>query len=186
MQPSDTTRELLLAQLDIPWSLADRFVLPNLGEEASHWRPSANVCAVRASSDGRCSVDFPDETATPLPDATAAWVLWHITWWWTNAERWSQDRASLPPSSVPWPGTVADAVGHIRQLHQRWTRLLSEHPLSAVTSAPFPMGHTFEGLACWANIEFTKNIAEVGQLMRLHLNSRQGPAHGPLDQRLDS
>lgn len=176
-EASLTIRELLSAQLAIPWSLADTYVLPGLDEVAAHWQPSTNVCAVRPRDNGTWSVDFPDETASPLPDVTAAWLLWHITWWWTNAENWAHCRDALPSSSLPWAGSATAAVSEIRRLHQRWNRLLGEQPMTAKTAAPFSVGQTFEGLASWVNVELTKNIAELGQLARLHRKCPMSDAH---------
>ena len=169
--PVVALRELLSTQLAIPWSLADRFVLPSLNEEVAHWEPSSNVCAVHNRADGRWSVDFPDESALPLPDVTAAWLLWHITWWWTNAERWTQHQDALSPSAMPWAGSVTAAVSEIRGLNMQWSRLLSVHPMDATTGAPFPTGQSFAGLASWVNVELTKSIAELGQLTHLHQNA---------------
>ena len=160
-----------MTQLAIPWSLADRFVLPDLDEVVAHWQPSTHVCAVRESDDGHWSVDFPDETVTPLPDATAAWLLWHITWWWTNAVRWTQNSEALPVAALPWPGSVTAAVSEIKRQHRRWQRLLEQQPMTGTTAAPIPIGQTFAGLASWVNVELTKNIAELAQLIRLQRNA---------------
>lgn len=105
-EPSMTVRELLSAQLAIPWSLVDTFVLPGLDEFAAHWQPSTNVCAVRQHDDGTWTVDFPDETMLPLPDVTAAWLLWHITW--SSAAMSASVRQS--PSTRAAPASSGNSV----------------------------------------------------------------------------
>jgi hypothetical protein len=167
----------LAEQLEIPWSLAERFVFPALTESVAHWEPSPNACSVRRTGTGTgtgWTVDFPDESRLPLPDPTAAWILWHITWWWSNAIRWLQSENAIPPEEARWPGTVAGALDQIRQLHDEWMRALGSTEANASTSAPFIHGSTAQGLGAWVNIELTKNVAELGQVIRWRANQLTG------------
>jgi len=113
---------------------------------------------------------MPDESVEPLPTVTIAWLLWHLTWWWGNAHRWSDGRNSLAPDDVLWPGSAGQAVAEVVRLHDSWADVLVRGEPQASTSAPFAAGKTLAGLAAWVNFELTKNLAEIGVLVTLQRN----------------
>ena len=76
--PDDDARRVLLQrQLDVMWRFATDFVIDQVDLELALWEPSTNVCTARQGADGWSS-DWLDEDKGPLPDATIAWLLWHI------------------------------------------------------------------------------------------------------------
>lgn len=73
-------------QLEIPRSLARDHHLPAVTAQNVLWAPSHHVVTVRADA-AVWTADWPDEEAHPLPETTAAWLLWHIEWWWNDVLR---------------------------------------------------------------------------------------------------
>lgn len=159
-------RHVLRQQLDLAWSLGDLYHLPAVTEENAFWAPSANLCTVLA--DG--TVEMPDETSSPIPTPTVAWLLWHITWWWANAHRWAANEAGVSWDEHPWAGSAEAAVAQVRELHSSWVGVLDAADLDAPASGPWPDGATFARLAGWLNLELMKNVAEIGQLVGVHDN----------------
>lgn len=159
-------RTVLRRQLDVAWSLADLYHLPAVTEENTFWKPAATVCTVR---DG--VVEMPDETVRPSAAPTVAWLLWHVTWWWTNAHRWAAGEDPVAWDEHPWAGSAAEAVSQIRALHASWITLVDETAPDAPVSGPWPDDGTFERLTAWVTFELTKNVAEIGQLVNLHAHA---------------
>ncbi|WP_125773280.1 DinB family protein [Antribacter gilvus] len=159
-------RPTLRQQLDLAWSLADRYHLPAVTEENAFWAPSRNACTVLPEG----TVQMPDETATPIATPTVAWLLWHITWWWTNAHRWADGKTPVPWDEHPWAGSAEAAVAQVRALHAAWVARLDSADLEAPVSGPWSDDATFARLAGWLNLELMKNVAEIGQLVGLHEN----------------
>ncbi len=104
----DARRALLQRQLDIMWRFATDFVIDQVDEELALWEPSTNVCTVHRGPDG-WSADWPDEDNGPLPDATIAWLLWHIEWWWADTVERVAGRPGVSPSDHEWSGRYGRA-----------------------------------------------------------------------------
>ena len=98
-------RDVLLRQLELVWSFAVQFVLDGVQEELALWEPSTNVVTVH-NAGGEWIADWPDEEHPPLPDATIAWLLWHIEFWWTNAADAAEAIIEDWPEGHPLPQLV--------------------------------------------------------------------------------
>lgn len=62
------------------------------------------------------------------------------------------------------------SVTQITVLHDTWVRLLAMTPLDQVCAGPWPTPQPFSTIAAWVNVELMKNVAEIGQTLRLHGN----------------
>lgn len=162
-------RDLLLQQLEIPWSLAARHYLPAINAQLVHWKPSTNVVGLRQRA-GDFYSDWPDEESEPLPDATIGWLLWHIEWWWTDAIGGVRGGAGRKPADVPWSGSAESSCDRLVTLHDDWQQILTTTDLSTVCTAPWPSPQPLWKIAGWVNVELMKNVAEIGQLLRLSAN----------------
>lgn len=118
----DADRRLLLQrQLRIMWRFAEEFVLGKIDQQLALWEPSTNVCTIHPK-DGRWVADWPDEDRTPLPEATIAWLLWHIEWWWADTILRVNGRTPLAPEEHSWSGGTRRSAA----LKQQWDTVLAE------------------------------------------------------------
>lgn len=166
-------RELLLQQLDIPWALASGYYLPGLTDEIAHWRPSANAVGLVAR-EGSFYPEWPDEEQEPIPDTTVGWLLWHMEWWWSGAVEGTRGGRSPGPGEFAWSGSAGASRARLTGLHDEWVAILTTSDLSHSCTAPFPTPQPLSEIAAWLNVELMKNVAELGQLMRLRANRLPG------------
>lgn len=164
-------RDLLLQQLEIPWSLATRHYFPGVArdEVVVHWEPTSNVVRLRVR-DEHYYADWPDEESHPMPDATIGWLLWHIEWWWADAIAGARGEAGQKPTSVPWSGSLQASQQQLTLLHDEWQNVLNTTDLDTACTAPWPTPQPLSTIAAWVNVELMKNVAEIGQILRLHGN----------------
>lgn len=162
------TRGLLLTQLEVAWALLDYHLTP-LTEEDLHWVPASVHWTVRRHG-GEWRPDFADVEPDPVPVPTAAWLTWHIGWWWGTALSHLRGQQPRPREDVLWPGDADLTRELISGLHQDWRESLSAtDALAEPTHFPWPVeaGHTKADMAAWVNVELTKNASELGQLRLL-------------------
>ncbi|WP_289020314.1 DinB family protein [uncultured Ornithinimicrobium sp.] len=163
---NDRDRRLLLQrQLGIMWRFAEEFVLDQIEDDVALWQPSANVCTVHRS-DGGWVADWPDEDALPLPEATIAWLLWHIEWWWSDTIARVDGRGPIAPEDHRWSGgTTGIAVAK-----QEWDAVLATADLDASVEWLTPEPQPLWFIASWVNVELTKNLAEINNVKCRHAN----------------
>ena len=166
-------RELLLQQLEIPWALASGYYLPGLTDEIAHWRPSANTVGLVAR-EGSFYPEWPDEEQEPISDTTVGWLLWHMEWWWSGAVEGTRGGRSPGPGEFAWSGSAGASRARLTGLHDKWVAILTTSDLSLSCTAPFPTPQPLSVIAAWLNVELMKNVAELGQLMRLRANRLPG------------
>jgi hypothetical protein len=174
-----TGRDAALAQFDLIQALADLH-FDALAEDDFLWAPTELHWTVQPGEDGLWYPDWSDTEPDPIPVPTIAWLTWQMTWWWSTA---LDDLAELPHrrrEDVAWPGTGAAAVAEIRSLAARWREAvaeLGEADLQRPSGFPWPAdaGKTVTDSVFWVNVEFTKNVSEIGQLrlLRAALNQRR-------------
>ena len=165
MRDHDPRRILLQRQLEIMWRFATDFVVDQVDLELGLWEPSTNVCTVRRVA-GEWVADWPDEDNGPLPDATIAWLLWHIEWWWNDTIARIQGRPGLSPSDHSWSGGTAGIV----TAKQAWDGVFTTADLDALVDWHMPQPQPVWFIAGWVNVELTKNLAEINQLKSLRAN----------------
>lgn len=155
-------------QFDLVWALADLH-LSALVDDDFLWEPAGLVWTMRPGDDDVWRPDWADTEPDPIPVPTIAWLLWHITWWWSTA---IDDVTGTPPrprSEITWSGDGGKAVSRVRDLAARWCELLGTVDLTAPSTYPWgpEHEHTAAHTALWVNVELTKNISEIGQLRLL-------------------
>lgn len=153
-------REVLLSELELVWGFATRFVVRDLDPDLVAWEPSTNVVAVRSGPDGWVA-DWPDEEHPPIPEATVAWLLWHIEFWWGNAIRASRGEMVRAPDQVRWSGSTEG----LQALHDEWAQTLKVADLDRAVVGLMPEPRPFWFVAAWVTFELTKNLAEINQLV---------------------
>lgn len=156
----DADRRLLLQrQLRIMWRFAEEFVLGKIDQQLALWEPSTNVCTIHPK-DGRWVADWPDEDRTPLPEATIAWLLWHIEWWWADTILRVNGRTPLAPEEHSWSG----GTRRIAALKQQWDTVLATADLDSPVDWLMPDPQPLWFIASWVNVELTKNLTEINQM----------------------
>lgn len=163
-------RTLLLEQLEIPWALASRYILPNLTPAHLFWEPSRNVVSVKKTPEGWRS-QLPESETPPVPDTTIAWLLWHIEWWWGDAVAGVEGRTARAPADVAWSGTLSDSLAELNRLHAAWVEILSQRDLAMRCAGPWPTPQPLSTIAGWVNVELMKNVAELGMVSRAFDNA---------------
>ncbi len=150
---------LLRWQFDLTWSLFE-YHLTRLTPDDFLWEPAGLVWTVR---DG--VPDWSDTEPDPVPVPTAAWVCWHLGWWWSVAIDHATGRPPRDRADIAWPGPD-NTVAWLRTLRDEWVNVLPTLDLTAPSTFPWPdktVGHT----VAWVNAELMKNVAEIGQLRLL-------------------
>lgn len=163
--------ELLRWQFELTWSLFE-IHLQRLRPADFLWEPAKPCWTVR---DG--VPDWADTEPDPIPVPTAAWLSWHIGWWWGVTLDHAQGREPRDREDVTWPAD--GTVEWLRGLRTEWLAVLdrlSDADLDA--PAPFPWQGdpemTVAHMVAWVNAELMKNAAEIGQLRMLHQLSQVG------------
>lgn len=166
---------LLRDQFEVTWALA-RYHLERVTDESLLWEPASSCWTVRRDLGGRWRPDWQVPEPDPVPVPTAAWVSWHLGWWWTVAAAHVEGRTPPEREDIVWPGDAAATVAWLEQLRERWSGLLDlldEPALNEVVGFPWraEAGRTVADLVAWANIELMKNVAEIGQLTMIRTAS---------------
>src|ERR1041384_7117115 len=156
-------RDLLRWQFELTWSLFEHH-LELLDPADLLWEPQTPAVFTMRHNGTGWDRDWPTPEQEPTGVATAAWLTWHIGWWWTAAV---DHVRGDEPREVVWPGPEL-AVEWLRGLRAQWLDVLATADLEATTGFPWPAGtmsraHTL----AWVNAELMKNVAEIGQLRRL-------------------
>ncbi|HEU4429825.1 MAG TPA: DinB family protein, partial [Myxococcota bacterium] len=121
---------------------------------------------VHRAADGMWRADWPEREGYDIGPPSIAWLTWHIGFWWSMAIDHSFGDATLTREQVLWPGD-ADAVRtSIARLHRDWRAAierLSDEELRSSQRARWPLrDRPFADVIAWANVELTKNAAEIG------------------------
>ena len=161
---SETAR-LLLRQLETAWALAS-YHLHGLTTEECLWRPAADGPHVGRDDDGLWRADWPEHEGYNLGPPSISWLTWHMIFWWSMVLDHSFGDGTLERQAVTWPGDADSVRGRIETLQAEWRAAvegLSEANLAASDRSRWPFtGRPFADVVAWANVELTKNAAEIG------------------------
>ena len=92
--------------------------------------------------------------------------MWHIIYWWKKVLSASKENKIITKEDVIWPGNVKLAIDEIGKCHREWIKFvetLSEQELCSDKMCKWPFeGQNMYSLMLWLNVEFMKNVAEIG------------------------
>ena len=164
-------RDSLLWQLGMAYSLFE-IVTSGLTDEETLRLPAAGAWTVRLDEGGLWRADWADEEPDPALPTTAAWLLWHIGWWWSDVSERAFGHGGVRRDEAPWPGSVAAAIARVEECHSRWKTGLGEASADDFASTSlgdrcWPLtGLPFSHVVAWVNGELMKNTAELGATRR--------------------
>jgi hypothetical protein len=161
---SDPACAVLIRQFDIAWALA-QLHLDGLGTEECLWRPGRVGLHVRQRA-GAWHEDWPEHAGYHLGPPSIAWITWHMGFWWSMVLDASFGDARVRREDVAWPGSADATRECLVELSRRWRAALEQLTADDLLSAertrwPF-IDRPFGDVVAWANLELTKNAAELG------------------------
>lgn len=157
--------EFLVRQLDTAWKLASLH-LDGLTTEECLWRPASTGPHVRQAEDGTWRADWPEREDYAAGPPSIAWITWHMGFWWSMVMDHSFGFGELAREQVTWPGDADGVRRWLDRLHAGWRAAvtqLSDDDLRSVARTRWPYrDRPFGDVVAWANLELTKNAAEIG------------------------
>lgn len=164
MGMSEPLRDCLLRQFDTAWKLA-AYHLEDLTIEDCLWRPSERGPHVHRIEEGAWIADWPQDESYGAGPPSIAWTGWHMLFWWSMALDHGFGAGTLEREDVGWPGDPEGLRLHLGRLHDQWRERLSNFTDDALIGRkavwPFQT-RSLADLFAWANVELTKNAAEIG------------------------
>lgn len=161
----DEALRYLTQQLETAWSLTS-YHLDGLTTEECLWRPAERGLHVRQAADGSWVAEWPEHEGYDLGPPSTAWVTWHMGFWWSLVLDHSFGAGGLTREVIRWPGTADGVRNWINELYQQWrARLepLTDADLRSPDRTRWPFqDRPFGDVIAWANVELTKNAAELG------------------------
>lgn len=166
---------LLRWQLTLATRLANHH-LPALTDEACFWMPAPGAWTVWQGEDGLWRPDWAGEEPDPAPAATIAWLSWHLIWWLSDLMASIREQPRTPPEQCFWPGSAQATAERVQSLLGQWEATLESLQASALTKPanyPWPEPRELRQVIALANVELTKNVAEIGTLRHAFEASRR-------------
>lgn len=162
---ADDTRDYLSRQFDTAWKLAT-FHLNGLTTDECLWRPSRQGLHVHQGSDGAWRAEWPTHERYDQGPPSIAWLTWHLGFWWSMVLDHSIGGGTCSREAVLWPGNADGVRAWIGRLEAEWRTALEQFTDDELRSArrtrwPF-RDRPFGDVIAWANVELTKNAAEIG------------------------
>jgi hypothetical protein len=158
-------RGYLIRQFETAWKLTN-FHLDGLTTEECMWRPAREGLHVHQTPDGNWRADWPDREDYDMGPPSIAWITWHIGFWWSMVLDHSFAEGTLSRESVVWPGTGDGVREWIGRLQAQWRVILeqvTDDELQSTQRTRWPFrDRPFGDVVAWANVELTKNAAEIG------------------------
>jgi hypothetical protein len=179
---AEEARGYLTRQFETAWKLTS-YHLDGLTTEECLWRPAREGLHVVRGSDGTWRADWPDREGYDLGPPSIAWLTWHLGFWWSMALNHSFGDGALSREQVMWPGTAGGVREWLGRLHTEWRGVLEQMADDDLRSAqrtrwPF-QNRPFGDVVAWANVELTKNAAEIGYARFLYAVSGPAPLRHP-------
>lgn len=157
---SDANLAALKRQFATAWALASHH-LDGLTTDECLWRPAATGPHVRQRADGAWTADWPEHEGYDLGPPSIAWTSWHMLFWWSLALDRNFGSGTLARRDIVWPGEAAGVRAAIGELQARWAAAIESADPAAPSRWPFD-DRTLADVIAWANVELTKNAAEIG------------------------
>ncbi|WP_437764518.1 DinB family protein [Sorangium sp. So ce764] len=166
--PSSMASEVggcLLRQFEIAWQLTS-FHLDGLSTEECLWRPADQGLHVRQTPDGQWRADWPEHEGYDLGPPSIAWLTWHLGFWWSMVLDHAFGDGALARENVAWPGNADDVRAWLGGLQGQWRAVIeqaADDDLRSTRRTRWPFqDRPFGDVVAWANVELTKNAAEIG------------------------
>ena len=161
----DESRGYLIRQFEMAWKLT-HFHLDGLTTEECLWRPAGHGLHVQQSPDGKWRADWPTSEGYEIGPPSIAWLTWHLGFWWSMALNHSFGDGDLSRENVIWPGSADGVREWLQRLHGEWSGALAQitdDDLRSPQRTRWPFqDRPFGDILAWANVELTKNAAEIG------------------------
>jgi hypothetical protein len=162
---ANDARAYLMRQLETAWKLTS-YHLDGLTTEECLWRPARVGLHVHRVPAGQWRADWPDREGYDIGPPSIAWLTWHVGFWWSMALDHSFGDGSLAREQVTWPGSAEGVREWINRLHTEWQQnieRLTDDDLRSTERTRWPFrDRPFGDVIAWANVELTKNAAEIG------------------------
>ncbi|HRH19974.1 MAG TPA: DinB family protein [Brevundimonas sp.] len=162
---SEPLRDTLIRQLDTAWALAT-YHLDGLSDGECLWRPADEGLHIWADGQGGWRPDWPDHEGYDLGPPSIGWTTWHLLYWWSMALDRNFGPGILAREDVRWPGNAEALRRCLHDLNVAWRGRLGaigDAELVAPRTSSWPRAdQSLADVFAWANIELTKNAAELG------------------------
>ena len=162
---ANDARTYLMRQLETAWKLTS-YHLEGLTTEECLWRPARVGLHVHRASAGQWRADWPDREGYDIGPPSIAWLTWHVGFWWSMVLDHSFGDGTLAREHVTWPGSADGVREWIDRLHTEWRQSierLTDGELRSMERTQWPFrDRPFGDVVAWANVELTKNAAEIG------------------------
>ncbi|MAK81970.1 DinB family protein [Phenylobacterium sp.] len=164
----------LIGQFRTAWTLCD-YHLKDLTTEECQWRPAVRGLHIDRDDQGRWRADWPDHEGYDLGPPSIGWLTWHLGFWWSMALDHNFGAGELTREDIHWPGDAQACRNWIYGLKDRWAaelEVLDEATLASTARTRWPFTDRPLGdVIAWANVELTKNAAEIGYARFLYAAS---------------
>ncbi|MCY1083668.1 DinB family protein [Archangium lansingense] len=162
---ANDARDYLLRQFETAWALT-QYHLEGLTTEECLWRPAHKGLHVHKEPEGRWRADWPESEGYDIGPSSIAWLSWHFGFWWSMVLDHSFGDATLSRENVVWPGTADGVREWLGRLQGQWRaklEQLTDEDLRSTQRTRWPFqDRPFGDVVAWANVELTKNAAELG------------------------
>lgn len=162
---ADEARGYLMRQFETAWELT-RYHLDGLSTDECLWRPATRGLHVQQLPDGKWRADWPEHEGYDLGPPSIAWLTWHLGFWWSMVLDHSFGDGKLSRENVLWPGNadaVRESIGQLKGQWQGALEKLTDDDLRSTQRTRWPLqDRPFGDVVAWANVELTKNAAELG------------------------
>ena len=162
---TNDARAYLMRQLETAWKRTT-YHLDGLTTEECLWRPARVGLHVYRASTGQWRADWPDHEGYDIGPPSIAWLTWHVGFWWSMVIDHSFGDGTLAREQVTWPGSAEGVRGWVDRLHTEWRQnieSLTDDELRSTARTRWPFrDRPFGDVVAWANVELTKNTAEIG------------------------
>ncbi len=167
----------MLFQLDIVWQLFE-YHCHNLSKKEAMWCKTPQGLQIRKTDDS-WGADWPDTEVYTIGPPSIAWTMWHIMYWWKKVLSMSKDNKTIEKEDIIWPGSVDLAIDEIGRCHRDWIAFvesLSDEDLCSDKMCKWPFeGQSMYSLILWLNVEFMKNVSEIGSARFLYAATEKQP-----------
>ena len=165
MSKPDEIAKLLLRQHETAWRLA-AYHLEGLSTDECLWRPGPKGLHVIFDDDMAWRGEWPEHEGYDLGPPSIAWLLWHMTYWWSMVVDHSFGDASLDRHRISCPPDAEAMAAELTSRHRDWVHRISDlddRELLAPERTCWPFqDRPFADVVGWVNVELVKNAAEIG------------------------